>query len=69
VSPPDALLQTLFFYLCHSERSEESSEISRQSSAAPKWILHCVQNDNPCLAMLHESTKMKIMAVFFLLNQ
>jgi hypothetical protein len=32
---------------CHSERSEESSEITLRVSALSKWILHFVQNDKP----------------------
>src|SRR3954462_8985088 len=31
--------------ICHSERSEESSGTSSQSSAGSHWILHFVQND------------------------
>ena len=31
---------------CHSEHSEESSEISPQTLIPSNWILRCVQNEN-----------------------
>jgi len=37
-----ALLRADGFFLCHSERSEES-RVMRPTD--PKWILRCAQND------------------------
>src|ERR1039458_1170489 len=38
---------------CHSERSEESSEITQRGLALSSWILHFVQNDKRNLRIRH----------------
>jgi hypothetical protein len=56
-------------YLSHSERSEESSEMTQRGLALSNWILHFVQNDKRKLKAHHERCDLRFLSSLGMTSQ